>query len=332
VLLLTAADVEELIDMEGAITASNKAFTLSASGRATIPIRHAIDLGYDNAVTLFMPGFLPSEKLLGLKVGSLIQCNVARNLPASLCTIVLFNMATGAAAAVIEATWLTALRTGAGIGAATRALARSDARIAAMIGAGGMAYHSIEAMITARPALTRILIWNRTLARGRALRDKIAARFGKRCEFVLADDLEQAVRSADIVTACTSSVSPLVQGAWLRPGTHINLAGAHGRTMREGDDELIARAAIVTVDKLDAASASGEIAIPIKTGVLAPDKLREIGMVIDEKCKGRKSAADITVFKSVGIAAQDLVTAAMIVERAFRQKRGTMFKLREDLD
>jgi ornithine cyclodeaminase len=327
-LLLTAAEVAQLIDMEGAILASTKAFTLTTTGQAITPVRHAVDLGIDNAVTLFMPGFFPTERVLGLKVGSLIPTNSKRGLPATICTILLIDPATGEAAAILEATWLSALRTGAGVGAATRALARQDAATATMIGAGGMAYHMVEAVLTVCPNLTRMIIWNRTAERGAELKRKVSADFGKRCDFELVDNLEQAVRAADIVTACTSSMTPVVHGRWIRPGTHVNLAGAHGRTMREGDDDLIRRAVVVMVDKLDAASASGEIAIPLENGDLPRSKLREIGMVFAGQSIGRASTNDITVFKSVGIAAQDLATAALVVERALQRKIGSVFDLR----
>jgi ornithine cyclodeaminase len=329
-LLLTASDVAHLIDMEGAIAASTKAFVLTATGQAITPVRHAIDLGSGHAVTLFMPGFLPTEQVLGLKVGSLIESNSERGLPATLCTILLLDPTTGAAKALLEATWLTALRTGAGIGAATRTLARSDVKTATMIGAGGMAFHAVQAMLTACPTLTRVAIWNRTTERGRSLQQTLSASFRERCEFEVANDLEQAIHAADIVTACTSSIDPLVRGAWVRPGTHVNLAGAHGCTMREGDDELIRRATVVTVDRIDAASASGEIAIPLDSGILARTKLKEIGAVVTGESHGRQSALDITVFKSVGIAAQDLATAALVLEQALQHKKGTVFDLRPD--
>jgi ornithine cyclodeaminase len=299
-LLLTASDVAHLIDMEGAIAASTKAFVLTATGQAITPVRHAIDLGSGHAVTLFMPGFLPTEQVLGLKVGSLIESNSERGLPATLCTILLLDPTTGAAKALLEATWLTALRTGAGIGAATRTLARSDVKTATMIGAGGMAFHAVQAMLTACPTLTRVAIWNRTTERGRSLQQTLSASFRERCE------------------------------AWVRPGTHVNLAGAHGCTMREGDDELIRRATVVTVDRIDAASASGEIAIPLDSGILARTKLKEIGAVVTGESHGRQSALDITVFKSVGIAAQDLATAALVLEQALQHKKGTVFDLRPD--
>lgn len=327
-LLLTASDVADLIDMEGAIAASTKAFVLTATGQATTPVRHAIELGCGGAFTLFMPGFLPTEHILGVKVGSLIPSNSEHGLPATLCTILLLDPTTGAAKALMEATWLTALRTGAGIGAATRTLARTNVTTATMIGAGGMAFHAVEAMLTARPTLSRVNIWNRTIERGRSLQQLLSTSFKERCEFAVADNLQQAIEAADIVTACTSSIEPLLRGDWVRPGTHVNLAGAHGGTMREGDDALIRRAAIVTVDKLDAASASGEIAIPLASGILSPAKLNEIGRVITGESPGRRTSSDITLFKSVGIAAQDLATAALVLERALQHKKGTLFELR----
>src|SRR5215207_7263984 len=157
-----------------------------------------------------------------------------------------------------------------------------------MLGAGGMAYHLVEAMLTACPTLQAVALHNRTRERAIVLRNRLLSAFGNRCSFEISDSPQDAMRDADIITACTSSDMPILSGDWVKEGAHVNLAGAHGRTMREADDSLMQRAALVAVDKQDAAVASGEIAIPLERGVLASSKLVEIGAIINGQVAGRE--------------------------------------------
>lgn len=321
-LILTSDMVNGLIDMHTAVNASATAFILVSDGRAVVPTRHQIGLDARGSVSFFMPGYVADNGVLGIKVGSLAVGNAERGLPSSFSTVLLLDKTTGQAAALIEATWLTSVRTGAGLGAATRALARPDSRVAAMIGAGGMAFHIVEAMLTACPGVNEVRLWNRSPARAEELREKLASSFGERCQTIVESELERAVREADVVSCCTATEAPLIRGDWVAPGTHVNLAGAHGPAMREGDDTLLHNAAVRTVDKLDAALASGELALAIAAGAARVESFLEIGAVLSGDRPGRRSPQDITWFKSVGIAAQDLVTAAAVLEAARRNEAG----------
>jgi ornithine cyclodeaminase len=228
----------------------------------------------------------------------------------------MFDPLTGRAEALIEATWLTALRTGAGVGAATRALARTDSVCAAMLGAGGMAFHMVEAMLAACPSIREVAVWNRTAERAGRLVNALQRELGRRATFRHAADADEAVARADVVSVCTSSAEPVLRGAWIREGTHVNLAGAHGAAMREGDDDLARRAAVVTADRRESALASGELALALASGAIRLDQVLDIGSVLSGAAPGRRSAADVTWFKSGGIAAQDLVTAQVVLRRA----------------
>ena len=320
-LVLNAADVEACIDMARAIEASATALALLAEGRAEVPVRHHIGLSHDDpSVALFMPGFLPDLGVLGLKIAALIGANPGRGLPTTPCVMAMVDPATGFFEALIESTWLTNVKTGGGTGVATNLLAREDASTYAVLGAGSVAYHQVEGVLTVRPSIARVLLWNRTRGRAEALCATLRADFGDRATFEVCDDAATAVGAADIVTACTSSSQPVVLGAWVEPGTHVNLVGAHGAEMREGDDALLAKASIAAVDKIEGARVSGDVAMAIAAGVRSVEDFVDIGSIVLGSDRGRESRDEITWYKSVGNAAQDLVTAKYVLDEA--KKRG----------
>lgn len=328
-LVISATDVEQVLDMDGAIGASADAYVQVARRVANVPVRHLIPIGdAAGSVTLFMPGFLTEQGVLGVKVGSLFTGNPPKGLPVSICTVLLVDPTSGAALSVIEATWLTRVRTGAGVGVATRALAREDSAVLGLIGAGNLAFHQVEAALTARRTISRVNIWNRGRARAEALAATLREAFGTRAEFTVMDSAEAVARSSDVITVATSSPQPVLRGAWVKPGTHVNLTGARSADMREGDDDLVGRSAVRAVDMLDAASASGEVARPVAAGIAAPESFVEIGAILDGRSPGRTSRDDITWFKSVGIAAQDLTTAKFTYDAARRKGLGTTIAIR----
>ena len=318
-LILNARDVEACIDMRGAIAASREALAMLVRGRAEVPVRHHIEVGAapgDPSVSLTMPGHVPDLGLLGLKVATLVAGNPARGLPTTPCAIVLVDPGTGLIDALIESTWLTNLKTGGGTGVATGLLARDDAETHAVLGAGGIAYHQVEGVLAARPGIARVLLWNRTRARADALAARLRKGLAGPVSFEVCTDAAAAVEAADIVTACTASPEPVVRGGWVRPGTHVNLVGAHGAAMREGDDALLRNAAIAAVDKIEGARVSGDVALAVAAGARTIDGFVDIGRLIAGDAAGRRSPGQITWYKSVGNAAQDLVTAKYVLDAA----------------
>ncbi len=322
-LVLNARDVESCIDMKGAIAASREALAMLVQDRAEVPIRHHIDVGTapdDPSVSLYMPGYLPDLRVLGLKIATLMVRNPSRALPTTPCVIVLVDPDTGLMDALIESTWLTNIKTGAGTGVATELLARDDAEVYAVLGAGSIAYHQVEGVLTVRPQIARVLLWNRTRSRACELAALLQASLPGPVSFEVYEDAAAAVAAADIVTACTSASEPVVLGEWVRSGTHVNLVGAHGAEMREGDDALLKKAAIAMVDKIEGAQASGDVALALAAGVRTIEEFVDIGRLIVGDVSGRESSDQITWYKSVGNAAQDLVTAKHVLDEA--QKRG----------
>ena len=327
-LVLTAADVEACIDIDGAIEASATALAMLVEGRAEVPVRHHIGLGHDDpSVALFMPGFLPDLGVLGLKIAALVGANPGRGLPTTPCVMGLVDPDTGFFTALIESTWLTNVKTGGGTGVATRLLARDDAATYAVLGAGSIAYHQVEGVLAVRPSISRVVLWNRTRARVDALCASLRADFGDRTAFEVCEDAATAVGGADIVTACTSASEPVVLGAWVAPGTHVNLVGAHGAEMREGDDALLAKTSIAAVDKIEGARVSGDVALAIDAGVCGEDAFVDIGRIVLGKDRARDSKDEITWYKSVGNAAQDLVTAKYVLDQARKRGLGQTIEL-----
>lgn len=328
--ILTRSQMRQLMDMATCIRMNRLAFEAVAAKRAVVPVKHHIHVeGHPDAVSLFMPGYLPDLEALGMKIVSVFPDNAQRGLETTVGTMMLVDVHGGSPKAVMDATWLTSIRTGAGSGVATDVLARPDSHTLTVIGAGGMAFHQIEAVMHVRP-IRRIMLWNRTRARAEALARAVADYGwgeGRRPQVEVADDLPQAVAEADVIVACTRAREPVLRGEWVRPGTHINLVGAHEPTMREGDDALLLKSAVRAVDAWDSAAVSGEIALPVKAGTVGPEHFVELGAIALGRQPGRRTDDDITWFKSVGLAAQDMACAAEILRRAEEKNVGAVLRL-----
>ena len=194
-LVLTADDVKACIDMTRAIEASAEAFTITTSGGALVPVRHQIPLS-DDSVGFFMPGYIAEIPAFGLKIGCMCFSNLKLGLPSTFCTIVLIDPATGLTLSLIEATWLTNLKTGAGTGVATDLLARPDCATYAILGAGGIAYHQVEGVLAVRPSIQRVILWNRTTSKAHELAAELKSSLGGGASFEVSESAEAAVRAA----------------------------------------------------------------------------------------------------------------------------------------
>ncbi len=288
---------------------------------AVAPLRHhhAIALeGRPEATLLLMPAWETSApgspnagRYLGVKSVSVFPDNATLGKPAVFGTYLLASARTGETVAVMDATRLTAWRTGAASALASRHLSRPDAARLAMIGAGALAPHLIRAHASVRP-IREVAIWNRSAPRAQALAGSLA---DTGLEVSIAPDLESAVRGADIVSAATLSATPLIRGAWLAPGTHVDCVGAYRPTMRETDDEVVRRARLFVDTRTGAFSEAGDILLPLNAGVIGKEAV--LGDLFD-LCRGtvpgRTSPDEITFFKSVGAAIEDLAAAIAVYE------------------
>lgn len=252
-------------------------------------------------------GFAPSQGL-GVKLASVFPGNV--HIPTVHSVYVLFDADTGRERAVIAGNAITWFKTACDSGLASRQLARGDARNLLMVGAGSMAPHLIRAHLAACPTIESVAIWNRTQTRAHELAAELPV------ETSVADDLARAVAGADIVSVATMSVEPVIRGEWVRPGTHIDLVGSYRPDMREGDDALMRRARIFVDARDTTLTATGELAIPIASGVISSDDvLGDHYQLATGAVAGRTSLNEITVFKNGGGGHLDLMTAQFIVGR-----------------
>jgi ornithine cyclodeaminase len=293
-----------------------------AKGAISPPRHHhtiALD-GKPEATLLLMPaweasaaGAVTAGRYMGVKAVTVFPGNAEQGKPAVYGTYVLLSAETGETLAVLDATRLTAWRTGAASALAARHLARADASRLLMVGAGALAPQLVRAHASVRP-IREVAIWNRSLARAAELVRALAA-FGIAATVVT--DLEAAVGAADIVSTATLSSNALIQGAWLRPGTHLDCVGAFRPTMRETDDEAVRRARIFVDTRAGAFAEAGDILQPLAAGVIGREAV--IGDLYDlarGTVGGRRDDREITMFKSVGASIEDLAAAIAVYEKA----------------
>jgi ornithine cyclodeaminase len=322
-LVLSEDDLRRALPMEQAMDAVAHAFAQLSSGRANVPLRMRVPLPPGEGLALLMPAHLSGatgseEAAFGVKALTIFPENPARfGLPAIAALVLLLDASTGVPLALLNGGYLTALRTGAASGVATRLLARPDARVLALFGAGAQALPQAWAVCVARP-IERVVLVNRTPAHAERLAAALRA-FGPPIppDVRIAADAREALAEADVVCTATASPTPLFADAHLRPGAHLNAIGAFSPDTREIPGATVARARLV-VDSREAAGAeAGELILARGEGLLAADaEVAELGEIVLGRAAGRSSLDQITLFKSVGVAVQDVAAAQMAYRRA----------------
>jgi alanine dehydrogenase len=325
--LLTRSDVQRAISMPAAIEAVRRAYIELSRGSADVPLRAVIAEERHDGVTLVMPGYLREADALAVKIVSVHARNAARNLPRINALVVLLDPQTGRPAAMMDGTYLTALRTGAGSGVATDLLARPDAETAAIFGAGVQARTQLLAVAAVRP-IRRVHVY---APRGESVHAMIAElrpRLDPAIAWHAATAPAEAVRDADVVCAATTSATPVFNGADLKPGAHINAVGSYQPAVREIDGETLRRAHRIVVDSREGAMAeAGDLLIALAQGAIRPDDIHaEIGEIAAGLKPGRERETDITFFKSVGTAAQDAAVAQAVYQQALQENVGLEFE------
>lgn len=284
-----------------------------AGGEAPVRHHHRLPVaGGTDATLLLMPAWQKGGAV-GVKLVTVFPDNGRRGLPAVMGVYLLLDGATGAPRALIDGPALTVRRTAAGSALAARYLARPDARRLLMVGTGALAPHLVRAHGAFRP-IAEVAIWGRTPAKAERLAAELAGTLpGVAVQAVR--DLEGAVRAADIVSCATLATEPLIRGAWLRPGQHLDLVGAFTPAMREADDDAVRRARIFVDTRAGALKEAGDVVQPLASGVIAESDI--VGDLFDlaRGGAGRRSADEITLFKSVGTALEDLAAARLVAER-----------------
>lgn len=327
-LILTREDVKSLVSMPMAIELVAAAFVHLSAGRALSPLRTTLEVAPGSATTLVMPAYVPSASGLGVKVVSVFTGNASRGLPTIAAVVALFDDETGAPLALLDGAYLTALRTGAVSGVATDALSRAGSSVLTVIGAGAQALTQVAAVCAVRP-IERIVV----VARSRDSLDRFRTRLAgdwpglvDRLEMSL--DAKEAVRTADIVCTATTSHTPVFEDADVQPGTHINGVGSFTPQMQEVPAATVARA-LVVVDQLEPAlEEAGDLIIPLNEGLIDRSHIaRELGQVVDGAVSGRTAEDEITFFKSVGNAVQDMAVGRYAFDEATRRGIGQRVNL-----
>ena len=327
-LVLSRADVKQLVSMPRAIDIVTGAFRDLSAGQALAPLRTALDVVPGKGTTLVMPAYVPSAQALGVKVVSVFTENAARGLPTIASVVALFDHETGQPLAMMEGGYLTALRTGAVSGAASRLLAREDSSVLVVIGAGAQALTQAAAVCAVRP-IERVIVVGRSQPSLDRFRQRMAEdwpELSDRLETSL--DVSAAVRIADIICTATTSGTPVIVDADVRPGTHINGVGSFTPQMQEVPAQTVARA-IVVVDQMEPAlEEAGDLIVPLNEGIIGGNHFsRELGQLADGQVTGRTSDHDITFFKSVGNAVQDMAVGRFAFDEAVRRGVGQTVSL-----
>lgn len=308
----TDDDVRRVLPMDDAIEAMREAFALLDAGRVEMPLRASVPLEAPGGRFLVMAA--RAGGWYGAKLVTVLPDGPARDRPRVQAVLLLFDPATDAPVARFDAEALTAIRTGAASGLATGHLARQDATRVAILGAGAQARTQLEAVCRVR-AIAEAAVWSRSPERaaafGTAMREVPGMPPVRTCTSVA-----DAVKEADIVCAATASPVPVLGARHLRPGMHVNAVGSFRPDMRELEAGVLAGARVV-VDQREAALAeAGEVIAAVRENALRADALVELGAVVTGRARGRERPEQITVFKSVGLAVQDVVAAAAVYRRS----------------
>jgi ornithine cyclodeaminase/alanine dehydrogenase-like protein (mu-crystallin family) len=312
--LLRAAEVRRLLSMAACIELMERTMIAVAEGRALIPLRSMMMLPEKRGIMAVMPGYLREPECFGIKLLSLMPQNKPPQYSSHLGLVLLFEAEHGQPLALLDAATITAVRTAAVSGVATRLLARADAGDLAILGAGEQAESHLEAMLNVRP-LRRVRVWARDPAKAQAFVQQQSARHGMAIE--TAPSVRSAVDGADLVCTVTKAREPILESSWLSDGVHLNVVGSSTADSAEIDSATVARARLFVDRRESTLNEGGDYLRALRAGLITPAHIRgEIGEVANGSKAGRCSAADVTLYKSLGIAAQDLAAAHYVLEQA----------------
>lgn len=291
--------------MHTCITIMETMFRDLAEGRILQPLRSLMWLPDHSGILGMMPGFAEGPNIIGIKLITIFHANGPAGLPSHQGVVILFEATHGQPLVILDAAELTAIRTAAASALATRLLAREEAKTVAIIGTGEQAARHIESISLVRPIET-IYLWGRNATHANTLNDQLKGRYPMQ----IADTAAAAVKSADIICTVTAAAEPVVEGSWLKPGSHLNVVGSCTPNKREVDTEAMRRSLVFTDRYESLFKEAGDFLIPRAEGAISDAHVKaELGEVLTGKKTGRDNDADITLFKSLGIAAEDLYAA-----------------------
>ena len=326
-LILTRKDIENLIEMKDVIDVVEKAFLELAEQTAICPTRLVINIKKYGGQAVIMPAYLGKMDALATKIVTNYAANPQEHdLPTILASIILNNSRTGEPLALMEGSYITALRTGAVGGLAIKYLARKDSKIVGVIGTGFQAMTQVRAACAMLKEIERVKAYDISRDRGERFAVEAAQKLNIKVEIV--KSTKECVEGSDIVITATTSTVPVLDGDWVGLGTHINSFGWMGPNGRELDDKIVKKAKIYVDTKEGVLTESGDLIIPIRKGIIPKDKIyAELCEVVSGKKPGRRQNDELTCFKSVGVSVGDAATAKLVYERSLKVGVGIEVKL-----
>lgn len=325
--ILSAQDVRQALPMAEAIEGMKQAFAQLSTGQAVVPLRSRVDVAFQQGTTLVMPAYLAQSNDLAVKVVSIFPQNSARHEPTIYAAVLMLNAETGQPMALMEGGSLTAIRTGAGSGAATDLLARPEASVVAILGSGVQARTQLEAVCTVRK-IKEVRVYSPTHEHAVAFAREMRGHGPIPGLIRIMSNPETAVRGADIICAATTSSKPVFKSQDVAPGTHINGVGSYTPTMQEVDAETVKRS-LVVVDSREAAwEEAGDLIVPLQAGLISKAHIHaELGEIAAGHKRGRTNPEQLTFFKSVGVAVQDATAGRIALANALEHDLGVEVNL-----
>ncbi len=322
-LILNRQEVASLLDVDRLMDALAPAMAELSRGAASQPPRTGAVAQESDGTLLVMPAYLGSLKALAAKLVGVFPRNAGLGIPTHQAIIAVFDAGTGVPQAIMDGSHVTAMRTAAGSGLATRLLSRPDSKVLAILGTGVQAKAHAQVIPRVRP-VTETRIAGRDRSKALALAEELSAELGT--PVLAAASYEEAVEGADVVCVATHSQEPVLLGRWLRPGVHVNSVGLNFQG-RELDDEAVLKARVVVESRESVLAPSpagaNDIAWPIRDGVITEGHVAaEVGELVTGAVTGRSSAREITLYKSVGVAVQDAVAARLVLDAALERGVG----------
>jgi ornithine cyclodeaminase len=319
-LCLSEDDIRAVLPMADLIGAMESALAAFSSGQVVQPVRPVVEMG-ETSFFAAMPGFVRQPAVLGAKLVAVIGANIARGLPSHRASILLLDPETGALMALMDGRLITEMRTAAVSAVSAKYMARADARVLAILGSGVQARSHLAAFTLWR-AFAEVRVWSPTPDHVRQFAAQSAEPL-RACRTAA-----EAVHEADVVVLATASATPVVEDSWVAPGAHVVSVGACRPLQREMDPALITRARVVVDSRASAFQESGDIVLGLAEGrFTAAHVVAELGEVISGKVPGRISESEITIFKSLGLAVEDLAAASLAYLRACEQGKGVRIDL-----
>ncbi len=321
--LLTEDDVKAVLTMADTVEVTEEAFRQYTLGTVQVPLRIGVKIPAHNGFHGVMQAYVGGDTdALAVKTGSMYRDNPTKHdLPGIILYVMLYDPTNGSLLALMGGNHLTAMRTAAVCGVATKYLARNDSQVLGLFGAGVEGRTQILAIHEVRP-LKKVKVFDPVPGKAASLAEEMATAAG--IEIAAVDDPQEAVVGCDVVSATSSATTPVFEGKWLEDGTHVNAIGSHAPDVQELDSDTVVRAKMVVDSKEAVLAEAGDLIVPIKEGRIAEDHVyAELGELITGAKKGRSSGSEITLFKSVGLALQDAAAAAKTYQMAREKGVGT---------